>query len=303
MKFYFAPLEGITGYIYRNTHKKYFDGVDAYFTPFVSPTSAFNFKSREKRDVLPENNEGTPVIPQILTNHADQFLYTGKCLMEYGYKEINLNLGCPSGTVTSKGRGSGFLSKTDELDCFLDEIFSKADFPISIKTRIGKDSPEEFPRLMEIYNQYPIRELTIHPRIRNDFYKNKPNWDVFEEACKVSKNPICYNGDINTVEDYEIFCKRFPAVDTIMIGRGLIGNPGLLQEIQSGEKTDLVRCKDFILELRQEYGEIMAEIPVLFKMKEIWSYMNRCFPDSEKLWKSIKKTKKLSEYDNIIRVL
>lgn len=303
MKFYFAPLEGITGYLYRNAHYEMFGSIDTYFTPFVSPTSNHSFKSREKRDVVPEHNAGTPVVPQILTNHADEFLYTAERLVEYGYPEINLNLGCPSGTVVSKGRGSGFLAKPEELDRFLDEIYEKTAVPISIKTRIGKDRPEEFRNLIKIYNQYPVCELTIHPRVQKDFYKNIPNWDVFEEALAVSKNPVCYNGDINTVEDYERFCERFPTVDRIMIGRGLLVNPGLVREIKTGQKITWQEIMAFAERLYHNYREIMPDNPVLFKMKEVWSYMSKSHSEAARVWKKIKKAKRLSEYENVMRMI
>lgn len=303
MKFYMAPLEGITTYIYRNCHKERFPGLDKYYTPFVSPTSSHDFKSREKKDVIPEHNKDIPLVPQILSNHADAFLYTAERLVEYGYKEINLNLGCPSGTVVSKGRGAGFLSDLDGLDRFLGELFEKITVPLSIKTRLGRDEPSEFKNILQIYNKYPVYELTIHPRVRSDFYRGVPNWDVFEEALEQSKNPVCYNGDINTVEDYERFCERFPTVDRIMIGRGLIMNPGLVRQIQTKEVMSFDERIEYAMSLQRGYEEIMNDIPVLFKMKELWSYMAKEHPESEKVWKKIKKTKKLSDYENVIRCL
>lgn len=300
MKFYMAPLEGITTYTYRNLHHSIFPGLDKYFTPFVSPTSNHDFKSREKKDVIPEHNRGIPVVPQILSNHADAFLYTAERLIEYGYEEINLNLGCPSGTVVAKGRGSGFLSDLEGLNRFLGELFDKITVPLSIKTRLGRYEPSEFKEIIAIYNKYPIYELTIHPRVRTDFYRNKPNWDVFEEALEKSVNPVCYNGDINSAEDYERFCERFPSVKQVMIGRGLIANPGLVRELQTGVKMTWQERLDFAASLQRAYQEIMPEIPVLFKMKEVWSYMATAHPDSAKLWKKIKKTRHLNEYEKVI---
>lgn len=301
MKFYFAPLEGITGHVYRNVHHEMFGGIDKYFTPFVSPTSNHSFKSREKRDVLPENNVGIPVVPQILTNHADEFIYTADRLIEYGYREINLNLGCPSGTVVSKGRGSGFLARPEELERFLDEIYDKMQVPVSIKTRLGKDSPEEFRELIKIFNRYPVYELTIHPRIRSDYYKNKPDWDMFGEALAASTNPVCYNGDINSLEDYERFLERFPTVERMMIGRGLIANPALVRELTTGERVSWQEVMTFADRLCKAYREIMPDNPVLFKMKEVWTYMSANHPEAGKLWKKIKKTRKLSEYEREIQ--
>lgn len=298
--FYLAPLEGITTFIYRNIFHEMFGGMDKYFTPFIAPSSNHNFKGRAKRDALPENNRNIPLVPQILTNHADDFLYTAGCLQAYGYTEINLNLGCPSGTVVSKGRGAGFLAYPEELECFLDEIFKKTDADISIKTRLGKEKPEDFFEIIKIYNKYPISELTIHPRVQKDFYKNKPNWDMFERALEISKNPVCYNGDINTCEDYERFRERFPTVNHIMIGRGIIANPGLVRQIQTGKELSEPERIAFIQRLCDAYNDIMPGEPTLFKMKEIWSYMCRNHPGGMKLWKRIKKTKKLSEYRDII---
>lgn len=298
--FYLAPLEGITTFIYRNIFHEMFGGMDKYFTPFIAPSSNHNFKGRAKRDALPENNRNIPLVPQILTNHADDFLYTAGCLQAYGYTEINLNLGCPSGTVVSKGRGAGFLAYPEELECFLDEIFKKTDADISIKTRLGKEKPEDFFEIIKIYNKYPISELTIHPRVQKDFYKNKPNWDMFERALEISKNPVCYNGDINTCEDYERFRERFPTVNHIMIGRGIIANPGLVRQIQTGKVLSEMERIVFLQRLCDAYNDIMPGEPTLFKMKEIWSYMCRNHPGGMKLWKRIKKTKKLSEYRDII---
>ena len=299
-KFYFAPLEGITTYIYRNLHHQWFGGMDKYFTPFVSPTSNRDFKSRAKKDVIPEHNMDIPVVPQILSNRSDEFLYTAERLAEYGYTEINLNLGCPSGTVVSKGRGSGFLTDLDGMDRFLYDIYENCPVPLSVKTRIGRYEPEEFTEILKIYNKYPIHELTIHPRVRDDFYKNIPNWDVFEYALEHSVNPVCYNGDLCTVEDYERFCERFPTVDRIMIGRGLIGNPGLVHEIQTGEPVRLEEVSGFMWALKEAYQECMADNPVLFKMKEIWVYLAELYPQGEQLWKKIKKAKRLSEYEKIV---
>lgn len=303
MDFYLAPMEGLTTYVYRNAFARCFGGVKRYYTPFICPTSNHNFKSREKRDVLPEHNMGISVVPQILTNKADEFLYTAERLKEYGYEEVNLNLGCPSGTVVPKGRGAGFLAKPEELGIFLQEIFEKCPLPISIKTRIGKDSKEEFPDILELYNHFPIKELIIHPRIQKQMYCGKADWDVFERAMEESKNPLCYNGDIYTKEDYETFVGRFPQVKTMMMGRGILTNPGLVREIQGQNPLTYRELFAFEYDIREQYKTIMPALPVLFKMKEIWSFMSHSLPDSSLAWKEIKKTKKLSDYEIVIRRL
>lgn len=302
MKYYFAPLEGISGYIYRNAYEKFFpNNIDKYFTPFIVPNQSKSLKTKEFRDVLPENNNGLNIIPQILTNDSKGFIATCKKLKQLGYDEVNLNLGCPSGTVVSKFRGSGFSAKREELDNFLDEIFKIQDMKISIKTRLGVDSADEFYEIMKIYDKYPMEELIIHPRTRQDFYGNKPNMEMFKDALKSSKNTICYNGDIFSVKDYEKFIEECPSVDRIMIGRGSLANPGLINEIKGKGVVDKNILKEFHDEVCMGYKEILSgDINVLFRMKELWSYMIGMFEDSEKVAKKIKKERMLSEYNVII---
>lgn len=302
MKYYFAPLEGISGYIYRNAYEKFFpNNIDKYFTPFIVPNQSKSLKTKEFRDVLPENNNGLNIIPQILTNNSEGFIATCKKLKQLGYDEVNLNLGCPSGTVVSKFRGSGFLGKREELDNFLDEIFKIQDMKISIKTRLGVDSADGFYEIMKIYDKYPMEELIIHPRTRQDFYGNKPNMEMFKDALKSSKNTICYNGDIFSVKDYEKFIEECPSVDRIMIGRGSLANPGLINEIKGKGVVDKNILKEFHDEVCMGYKEILSgDINVLFRMKELWSYMIGMFEDSEKVAKKIKKERMLSEYNVII---
>lgn len=302
MKYYFAPLEGISGYIYRNAYEKFFpNNIDKYFTPFIVPNQSKSLKTKELRDVLSENNNGLNIVPQILTNDSKGFIETCKKLKQLGYDEVNLNLGCPSGTVVSKFRGSGFLAKREELDNFLGEIFKIRDMKISIKTRLGVDSADEFYKIMKIYDKYPMEELIIHPRTRQDFYGNKPNMEMFKDALKSSKNTICYNGDIFSVKDYEKFIEECPSVDRIMIGRGSLANPGLINEIKGKGVVDKNILKEFHDEVCMGYKEILSgDINVLFRMKELWSYMIGMFEDSEKVAKKIKKERMLSEYNVII---
>lgn len=302
MKYYLAPLEGITTYIYRRAYHAHFAPMDKYFTPFLVPHTKKGFSAKEKNDILPEHNEGMYTVPQIMSNDVDGFLNTVKKLEVYGYREVNLNLGCPSKTVVSKYRGSGFLVKPEELDRFLDRIYRGTDVRISIKTRIGKDSPEEFVRLLEIYNQYPVKELIVHPRVQQDFYKNTPNLEMFAEAAMKAESPVCYNGDIFTVQDYEKVCDRFPGIQTVMIGRGIIGNPALLNEIKGIECPGAVR--QFLDQILREYLEIsLGEKNTLFKMKELWCYMGRLFPGQEKLLKKIKKAQRVAEYEMVVEEL
>lgn len=233
MKFYVAPLEGITGYIYRNALEKYFPGADRYFTPFIVPDQKHPLRKKELRDILPGNNHVKDLVPQIMTNDADRFHEIVQVLQSYGYQEVNLNLGCPSGTVTARKKGAGFLAYPEELDRFLDQIFSENEVRISLKTRIGMKDPEEGFRLLEIYNQYPLSELIIHPRTREEFYKGEPHLDLYAQLAAVSHAPVCYNGNLLTARDYEAFHAAYPQTERVMLGRGVIRAPGLIGRLKN----------------------------------------------------------------------
>ena len=318
----FAPMEGITGYIYRNAHHQVFGGITTYYTPFITPTQTRRLSAKELNDILPEHNQGMRIIPQILTNKAEDFLWAAENMRQLGYEEINLNLGCPSGTVVSKNRGAGFLIMTEELNAFLDKVcdgMEKLNLKFSVKTRIGKVDPAEWEELLEIYNRYPLERLIVHPRIRTDYYKNHPNLDEFERAVGESRNKLCYNGDIFSAKDYQRFHERFPQVDEIMLGRGLLANPALAEEICSlggaDQKTGVnragttmtgavINCLDKT-RLRQYHDAILhgyeevtsGDRNVLFKMKELWYYMGDAFADGEKLLKKVKKAQHMGDYE------
>lgn len=301
MKYYLAPMEGITGYVYRNSYRRFFNNIDKYFTPFIVPNESKNLNTKEFKDVLPENNKGINIIPQILTNDSKGFITTSRKLQKLGYNEVNLNLGCPAGIVVSKNRGSGFLAKREELDMFLDEIFKIDDMKISIKTRIGKDRPEEFYKLIKIYNKYPIEELIIHPRTQKDFYGNKPNLKVFKDALSLSTNPVCYNGDIFTAYDHNDLIKTFPEVKTIMIGRGILANPGLIDTIKNNTNMDKKVLKDFHDEILNNYINLFNEdIFAMNRMKELFGYMSYIFSDNKKYIKRIKSAQNIGEYNEAV---
>lgn len=306
MEYYFAPMEGITGYVFRNAHHAVFPSMDCYYTPFITPKKGKSFTTRELKDVLPENNENVLVIPQILTNQAEGFLKVASRLKEFGYAEVNLNLGCPSGTVVAKKKGAGFLAYPRELDAFLDQIFAGTDMKISIKTRIGKEEPEEFAALLEIFNRYPLKKLIIHPRVQTDFYKKTPNLEVFGQALKNSRNPVCYNGDLFSAKLIGEFAARFPEVESVMLGRGMLVNPGLVDGMRASEglPPDGERIQAFLERLAQDYArELSGERDVLFKMKELWFYLGRLFPEGEKYLKRVRKAERISEYQIAVNAL
>jgi len=328
-KFYFAPMEGVTGYTLRNVHHACYPGMDMYFTPFIAPNQHHAVNPKEHRDVVQEHNHGVPIVPQVLTNKPELFLWSARELKEkYGYNEVNLNLGCPSKTVVSKHKGSGFLEDTEKLDRFFDEVFSAVEaassqaepgeaeniYPrISVKTRLGLDSVEEFADILQVYNKYPLSELIIHARVQKEFYKGEPHLDAFGDAVKECRHSLCYNGDIWTLQDYIRVRELFPTVKKFMIGRPLMANPELVQELQTyeeclaagkewnGYQMSMEKLKKFHDRLLAGY---MAQMNgdgnnVLFKMKELWGFMVRSFPEQEKTVKKLVKAKNIEEYERL----
>lgn len=300
MQFYFAPMEGITGYVYRNAYESVFSGIDKYFSPFIVPHKNRGFKTKELKDIFPENNENVHLIPQILTNDAEDFLRTAKEFQVMGYDELNLNLGCPSGTVTAKGKGAGFLGFPRELDAFLEQIYEKAEVKISIKTRIGVSDREEFYTLLDIYKKYPIEELIVHPRLLQDYYKNTPDVEMFRFAAENYSGKIVYNGDIFTREAYAALLEQVPDLAGVMLGRGLLRNPGLIWEIEKNIPAKREEIMAFHNRVLEGYVEMLSgDRNVLFRMKELWFYMIHLLEAPEKYAKQIKKVQTVREYRQI----
>ena len=303
MKLYFAPLEGITTYTYRNAHFEMFGGCDAYFAPFITPTDNERISMKNLRDIIPENNK-TPLKVQVLINSAtalDDFI---RKIKEFGYTSVNINFGCPSGTVVKKGRGSGALKDIEKLDKMLGDVFSNVDFEISVKTRTGFYSQNEFEEILKVYNKYPISELIIHPRVREDFYNNVPHMETFKSAYANAKMPLCYNGDIFTVSDYEKTVQQFKNIGGVMIGRGAIKNPAIFREIRGGKALTTSELADFSKLLEERYLKVLqSEAYTLQKLKEIWMYIMWNFPEEKKILKAIKKSSTLMEINMAIRSL
>ena len=296
----FAPLDGITRAVYRRVWHKHFGGVDRYFIPFFSPTDQHILTNRDRREVGPENNAGLPAVPQVMTRCADDFLWAAELVADMGYPEVNLNLGCPSGTVTAKGKGSGFLAKPEELDRFFDRVFSRVKLPVSVKTRLGIADPAEFGPLLDIYNRYPIACLTIHPRVQKEKYRGAVHLDVFGEALAASKNPVCYNGDLRTVEEVRVFESRFPAVEAVMIGRGAVADPALLRKLRGGPAATKEELQAFMQDLYREYQAFYGQVGTAAqRMREVWFYLIHLFEDAERLNKKLRRFKNPGEYEAI----
>ena len=297
MRYYFAPMEGLTDSIYRRLHARYFSGVDSYYMPFLSPTIHRTLTHREDRELPFADTVPFRAVPQLLTKVPEDFLWAaGQCL-ERGYDEVNLNIGCPSGTVVSKGKGSGMLRDTEALDRFLDAVFRDAPLPVSVKTRLGLENPEEFPAVLEVLNRYPIKELTVHPRVRRQFYDGSVNMDMFRYAFANSKNPLCYNGDITAMEHISALEGEFPTLEAVMIGRGLVADPGMLRG-----GTDAATLEQFMDALLEEYIiSFGGARNALFRMKENWGFLHSRFDGCDKLWKRLRKTTDLEEYKQITK--
>ena len=316
MEYYFAPLEGITGYVYRNAHHKFFPGTDRYYTPFVAPNYTMHFKAKEKKDVAPENNAGVPVVPQVLSNKADETLWAVEELAERGYSEVNLNLGCPMPTVARKKKGSGLLKFTDELDAYLDGVFEgvakrpseRPPVRISVKTRLGTDSTQEAEALVRIYNRYPISELIVHPRSREDMYRGVPDREAFLLVLQNSTNPVVYNGNLCCTEDIreiESVCEAAgKPIGSVMIGRGFLSDPSLVRQCKGGSLITPKELGEFHEELYRQLGETLpGSAVVLSHMKELWFYMGKLFPDGAKCLKEIRRAGSRVQYEAAVRVL
>ncbi len=320
-KLYFAPMEGITGYVFRNAYAACYGGVDTYFTPFLSNPSLNHI---EENDVLPEHNTGLHVIPQILTNRIPIFVAIANTLKDYGYTEVNLNLGCPSGTVVAKNRGAGALREPKELDRLLDGIFEKTPLPVSVKCRIGISSETEWEDLLEVLLKYPLTELTVHPRLQKEFYKGEVHMDAFRHAyeriasIRTGASPdtqkdettplrLCYNGDIRTAEDYQRLVREYPDIDAVMLGRGILWNPELVSSIaaSTGEALDQrKRLRTFLNLLYEGYKKEMdREGPALMKLKELWNYLQVYTGHSPQEMRPLWKTRTLAEYRDVVSML
>ncbi len=300
----FAPMEGVTGAVFRRVHRRLFPEADRYYAPFLAPDGAGNMKLRQLSELLPEANDGHPPVPQLLTNSAAAFLAAARKLAELGFTEVNLNAGCPSGTVVSKHKGAGMLGDPAALDAFLDAVFSAAPLAVSVKTRLGLSSTAEFPALLRVYRRYPLAELIVHARDREGMYRSRPDHAAFAEALDGSPFPVCYNGDIFTVGDHRSLCAEFPNLERVMLGRGAVTNPALFRELRGGAaltKEELRAFHDALLEENLSDG-----LPPVFaptRMKELWYYWAALFPDGEKLLKAVRKSRDLPAYRTAVSTL
>ena len=291
-----APMEGVTGYVFRAVYADCFDGIDRFYTPFVAPPRVGSgFGTKPMKELDPERNRELDVVPQLLTKDADEFVWAARLLAQMGYREVNLNLGCPSGTVVNKGKGAGFLRSPEALDAFLDEVCERSPLPVSVKTRLGIADDAEYGRVLDVYCAHPLAELIVHPRVREDHYRGAPRWKPWGETLARAPFPVAYNGDIFAPRDFEALLATYPATRHVMLGRGVVANPALPRMLRGGAPLALDELRRFHDKLFEAYE---AEIGgnAVFRMKEWWSYAEQALADPLSLRRAIRRVRRAGDY-------
>jgi tRNA-dihydrouridine synthase len=303
-----SPLQGFTDFRFRNALNHYFGGIDTYYSPYIRLNGKLVIKSSYERDLLPEHNKDLEVIPQIITNDADEFLFVARYVQELGYKELNWNLGCPYPMVTKCGMGSGLISNTSKINAILDRVHTETTCIVSMKMRLGYDTTEEILDLLPILDNYPIKNIAIHARTGKQLYKGGVDLNAFEHCIDKTKHKLYYNGDITSVARFREMQDRFPSIDHWMIGRGLLADPFLPSMIKSNtldyptNKMEVFRL--FHDTLYQGYSESLSgQTHLLLKMHHLWEYFSVLFSDPHKVYKNIKKSKSIKNYEATVQAV
>jgi len=296
-----SPLQGFTDFRFRNAFHKYFGGIDTFYSPYIRLNGKLVIKSSYERDILPENNSTLEVIPQIITNDADEFVFVAKYVQSLGYKELNWNLGCPYPMVAKCGMGSGLINNTSQIEHILDRAHGETDIIVSMKMRMGYEEPTEILNVFPILDKYPIKNVAIHARIGKQLYKGGVDLESFQRCLDVSKQKLYYNGDITSVEKYREMQERFPTIDHWMIGRGLIADPFLPSMIKENTteypKNKYELFKEFHDTIFEEYDAYLSgPTPIRMKMLGFWEYFAESFPNPQKTFKKIKKAGNTKNY-------
>ena len=304
MQYYTAPMEGLTDRIWRQTHQRWFGAPGAparYYAPFLSPPENRVLIKKKMAELDPAANPGAPVIPQLLAKDGALAAWMVTELRRLGYTEVNLNFGCPSGTVTAKGKGAGMLRAPAKLEAFLDEFFSRTEGPVSVKTRLGVTRPEEFDAILDIYNRYPICELTIHPRVMRQLYRGEADRTAFAACLPRCRMPVCYNGDITPPAQLAALEAEHPSLSGIMVGRGLIADPALLRQAVGGAPARKEELRGYLDELYHGYTALFgASSCAVSRMKAHWHYLIYRFEGSEALEKQLRKAREGWEYEVVV---
>ena len=301
-----SPLQGFTDYIFRNAFDKYFGGIGKFYAPYIRLRGKLEIKSSQIKDIDQENNKDIYLIPQIMTKSVDEFLFIANFVKNHGYDELNWNLGCPYPMVARRGLGSGQIKDIDGVERILDEVFTKADIKISIKTRLGYESPGEIFQLLPVFDKYPIENIIIHPRIGKQLYKGELDLDYFQKCLESTNHKIIYNGDITSLDKFQNLQNRFNSVNQWMIGRGMIANPFLPCMIKNAnpdfltDKNEIFR--KFHEELFEKYSQqLSGDKHIIMKMFQFWKYFISIFPNNQKDIKMIKKAKNTESYQIAVK--
>lgn len=301
-----SPLQGFTDYRFRNAQQKYFGGIDTFYSPYIRLNGKLVIKNSYHRDLLPENNETLEVIPQVITNDAEEFLFVARYVKELGYNELNWNLGCPYPMVTKSGMGSGLISNTEKINHILDRAHTETDIIVSMKMRLGYESPQEILDVLPILDQYPIKNIAIHARLGKQLYKGGVDLEGFQNCIDTTKHKLYYNGDITSVAQFQKMQQRFPSIDHWMIGRGLIADPFLPSMIKNNTfeypKNKMEVFSQFHDTLYEGYSESLSGAThILLKMHHLWEYFSVLFSNPHKVHKNIKKAKSIKNYEATVK--
>lgn len=296
-----SPLQGFTDFRFRNAFNTYFGGIDTFYSPYIRLNGKFVVKAAYERDILPENNLNLEVIPQIMTNSAEEFLFVSKYVEQFGYTELNWNLGCPYPMVTKRGMGSGLICETEKIDDILNKVHSESDITVSMKMRMGYENSSEILETLPILDKYPLKNIAIHARIGKQLYKGGVDLPAFQKCVDHTKHKLYYNGDITTVANYKEMVNKFPTIDHWMIGRGLIADPFLPQMIKNNTteypENKLEIFKNFHETLFKDFESFLSgEKHLLIKMLHYWEYFSTTFKNPQKTFKKIKKAKSIRAY-------
>lgn len=308
VKLSLGPFQGITDAPFRNVFKKHFGGIDKFYTPFFTGIQKDHAKNMQVEEIDPRCNDVKTLTPQILSTDAEEILRFASQCKELGYKEINLNMGCPFPRVANKKRGCGLLPYPEKIDAILGRVFDQIEVGFSVKCRLGYFNPDEIYPVIEVFNRYPLSELIIHPRIGKQLYKGEADVQRFVELIPTIKAPLVYNGDIVSVESFERISNQVQPINEFMLGRGLLSNPFLAEEIRETTpqsiQTRTERLHDYVNDLYEDRLRHAGGSPkVLGRMKELWSYLMYSFDEPQDIWRKIKKINALKEYEEAVETV
>ena len=300
-----SPLQSFTEFRFRNALDNHFGGIDTYYAPYIRLNGKMEIKANYERDLLPENNIVQELVPQVMTNDPDEFLFVVKYVQSLGYNELNWNLGCPYPMVTKRCMGSGLINDPQRIDEVLKKAHEESDIVVSMKMRMGYENPTEILDTFPILDKYPIKNIGIHARIGKQLYKGGVDLESFQNCLDKTKHTIYYNGDICSVADFRRMQDLFPSIENWMIGRGLIADPFLAQMIKADTEVfpdnRWKLFRKFQYELFDGYtGALSGKSHVLTKMTSFWEYFSVSFSDSHKVFKKIKKAKSIEAYHEAV---